>query len=186
MKTAIVDAHNEVLAYWFKERFKLECPLTVVRIDEHHDVFHECSALPSNEGRALIEYLAKMTSSCVADYAKNEINEGNFTCSAFHYNIIGALYHFNPREDEINAYGRISGSKFFDMPKTKEIYTIFGGKRKRWIVWDEACTRLRSHHGKITPFSQKLTLESFRRDIEESPLPVVICFDLDGLYGVED
>jgi hypothetical protein len=186
MKTAIVDAHNEVLAYWFRERLELEHPLVVVRIDEHHDMFHECSALPAKEGRTNVEYLAHIISSYITDYAKSEINEGNFTCAAFHYDIIGALYHFNPRDDEINAYGRIAGSKFLDAPRTKEICTTFAGKRKKWIVWDEILTRLRRHHGKTTPSPRKLTLDSFRREIEGNLLSVVICFDLDGLYGVKD
>jgi len=185
-KTAIVDAHNEVLAYWFKERLELDHPLAVIRIDEHHDMFHECSALPAKEGRTNAEYLAHIISSYITDYAKSEINEGNFTCVAFHYDVIGALYHFNPREDLINAYGRISGSKFVDMPRTKETYTIFGGKRKKWIVWDEIRTRLISHHGKPIPSPQKLTLESFKREIEGNLLSIVICFDLDGLYGIKD
>ncbi|MDD1758701.1 MAG: hypothetical protein LUQ22_08225 [Methanotrichaceae archaeon] len=186
MRTAIVDAHNEVLAYWFKERLELDYPLAVIRIDEHHDMFHECSALPAKEGRINAAYLAHIISSYIIDYTEDGINEGNFTCAAFHYDIIGALYHFNPREDLINAYGRISGSKFVDIPRTKETYTICGGKRKKWIVWDEIRTRLRSHHGKTTPSPRKLTLESFRREIEGSQLSALICFDLDGLYGITD
>ena len=47
-------------------------------------------------------------------------------------------------------------------------------------------TQVKIPSGKIIPISGKLKLESFRRDIEESHLSVVICFDLDGLYGVKD
>ncbi|MDD1742848.1 MAG: hypothetical protein LUQ47_05890 [Methanotrichaceae archaeon] len=60
MKKIIVDSHNEVLPYWFKERIKLDHPMAVVRIDEHHDMYHECSALPAREGRANLDYLAKI------------------------------------------------------------------------------------------------------------------------------
>jgi hypothetical protein len=122
----------------------------------------------------------------LSDYAKREINEANFTCVAFHYDIIGALYHFNPKNDEMNAYGRIFGSKFVDIPKTKEKYTQSGGKRKRWIVWDEIFTRLKSKNGKTTPVPQKLTIKEFRKEIQADSVSAMICFDLDGLYGIND
>jgi hypothetical protein len=185
MKKVIVDAHNEVLPYWFKERLKLEHPMAVVRIDEHHDMHHECSTLPAREGRTNIDYLSKIIP-LVSDYAIREINEANFTCSAFHYGIIGALYHFNPKNDEINAYGRISGSKFVNTPITKEKYTQFRGKRKKWIIWDEILTRLRSQHGKTTPMPQRLTIQEFGKEFEGNSFSTMICFDLDGLYGIKD
>jgi len=185
MKKIIVDSHNEVLPYWFKERIKLDHPMAVVRIDEHHDMYHECSALPAREGRANLDYLAKILP-LVSEYAIREINEANFTCAAFHYGIIGTLYHFDPRNKKINAYGRISGSKFINIPITKEKYTQFRGKRKRWIVWDETLTRLKSQHGKTSPLPQTLTIRDFNREFEGIPFSIMICFDLDGLYGIRD
>ena len=79
----------------------------------------------------------------ILEYTKIEINEANFTCPAFHYGIIGAMYHFNPRGEEIEAYGRVSGSEFTDAPKTKREAVSIGGKIRNRILWDEAQTELR-------------------------------------------
>ena len=128
MKTVVVDSHNEVLPYWVEEYLRLKLPLVVVRIDKHHDMNQECPALPAREGRQIFDYLAKMMP-YVAEYAKRKLNEGNFTCPAFHYGIAGALYHFNPREKKIDAYGRVSGSDIINAPKTTLIPRFIAGKR---------------------------------------------------------
>jgi hypothetical protein len=112
----------------------------------------------------------------------DEINEGNFTCPAFHYGIVGALYHFNPRENHIDAYGRVSGQQFIDVPKTKKEVKLIGGKRCIRIVWDGNLTKLRLHGGKPIPNPQKIKIDDFRKDIEESCFPVGICLDLDAIY----
>jgi hypothetical protein len=184
MKIVIVDSHKEVLPYWFREYLELRMPLVGVRIDEHHDMNHECPALPAREGRQTFEYLARLAPS-ILEYA-NDLNEGNFTCPALHSGVVVVLYHFNPREEDIDAYGRISGSKIIDAPKTKERLNLVGGKGRKWIVWDEAFTKLKKKKGKIIPSSQKITLDRFRKDIEESLFPVAIEFDLDALYGISD
>jgi hypothetical protein len=106
METVIVDCHKEVLPYWFKEYLRLELPLVEVRIDQHHDMNHECPALPASEGRQILKYFSEIMP-YILEYTKREINEANFTCPAFHYGIIGAVYHFNPRGEEIEAYGRV-------------------------------------------------------------------------------
>ena len=183
MKTVIVDCHKEVLPYWFKEYLRLELPLVEIRIDQHHDMNHECPALPAREGRQIPQYFDKIMP-YILEYTKREINEANFTCPAFHYGIIGAVYHFNPREEEIEAYGRVSGSEFTDSPKTKREAVSIGGKIRNRILWDEALTKLRIHGGKPIPVSQKITVEEFRSDIEETSFPAVIDFDLDGIYGI--
>jgi len=185
MKTLIVDSHSEVLPYWFEEHLKLKLPLVIVRIDKHDDMNHECPALPSSEGRRTSEYLTKMMP-YLYEYSKSELNEANFTCPAFHYGVIGALYHFNPNEKRINAYGRVSGTKFVNVPKTKKNFLLVGGKRSNRIVWDDAVTKLRIQCGRIIPASQTITIDEFRKDIRGSCYPIAIGFDLDGLSGIGD
>ena len=185
MKTAIVDSHNEVLPYWVEEYIRLKLPLVVVRIDQHHDMNQDCPALPAREGRQIFDYLAKIMPQ-VAEYAKSKLNEGNFTCPAFHYGIVGALYHFNPRKKKIDAYGRVSGGDIIDAPKTTLIPNIIAGKRINRIIWDEALTKLRFQGGKVIPKPQDLPFDSFKSDLEDGKFPVIICFDLDGIYGIGD
>ena len=185
MKAFVVDSHNEVLPYWFEAYLKFKLPLVIVRIDLHHDMNQECPALPAREGRQIFDYLAKIMPH-LSEYAKGKLNEGNFTCPAFHYGIVGALYHFNPREEKIDAYGRVLGDKTIDAPKTTVISSSITGKRINRIIWDKALTRLRLQGGKVIPVPQNLHLDSFNEDIEKCRLPVAICFDLDGVYGIGD
>ena len=133
MKTVIVDCHKEVLPYWFKEYLRLELPLVEVRIDQHHDMNHECPDLPAREGRQILKYFAEIMP-YILEYTNIEINEANFTCPAFHYGIMGAVYHFNPRGEEIEAYGRVSGSGFTGAPKTKREAVPIGGKIRNRIL----------------------------------------------------
>jgi len=118
MKTVVVDSHNEVLPYWVEEYLRLRLPLVIVRIDRHHDMNHECLTLPAREGRSLFKYLAKIKPQ-ISEYAKIKLNEGNFTCPAFHYGIVGALYHFDPRDTRIDAYGRVFKGEIIDSPKRR-------------------------------------------------------------------
>ncbi len=185
MKTFIVDSHSEVLPYWFKEYLELRSPLVIVRIDKHDDMNHECPALPSSEGRQTFEYLKKMMP-YLSEYSKSELNEANFTCPAFHYGAIGALYHFNPNGSKIDAYGRVSGTKFVNVPKTKKDFLLIGRKRSNRIMWDDTVTKLRIQCGRIIPAPQAITIEEFGKDIRRSCFPVAIGFDLDGLYGIGD
>lgn len=183
MRIVVIDSHNEVLPYWFKEYLRLRHPLVEVRIDKHHDMDHECPALPATEGRQIFKYLAKIMP-YLFEYARREINEANFTCPAFHHGIIGALYHFDPRKEEINAYGRVCGSEFKDAPKTKKKAISIGGKISNRIVWDGALTKLKVQKGKLIPLSQKITIDEFKRDLRNSRFPAIIGFDLDGIYEV--
>ncbi len=185
MKTFVVDSHNEVLPYWFEEYLQLKLPLVIVRIDQHHDMNQECPMLPAREGRQIFDYLAKILPH-ISEYARRKLNEGNFTCPAFHYGIVGALYHFNPRENRIDAYGRVSGEEIIDAPKTTMMTTLIAGRRINRIIWDKALTKLRLQGGKGIPVPDNLHLDSFKNDIEESRFPVAICFDLDGIYGIDD
>jgi hypothetical protein len=183
MQMIIVDSHKEALPYWFKEYLKIQRPVVIVRIDKHHDMNHDCPALPATEGRQNLNYLAKMMP-YILEYTKEEINEGNFTCPAFHHGIVGALYHFNPRENDINAYGRVCGQQFIDVPKTKKEAKSIGGKRCIRIVWDGSLTKLRIYGGKPIPNPQKIKIGDFRKDIDGCGSPIVIDFDLDAIYEI--
>lgn len=185
MKTVIVDSHNEVLPYWVEEFLKLKLPFVVVRIDKHHDMNQECPVLPAREGRSLFDYLDKMMPH-ISEYARRRLNEGNFTCPAFHYGIVGSLYHFDPEKEKIDAYGRVSGGVFIDSPKTKMKSISIERKRINLIVWDDAKTRLRNQGGKSIPAPLSLSLDAFKEDLEGSQFPIVIGFDLDGLYGIDE
>ncbi len=185
IRTIIIDSHNEIIPYWLIEYLKQGRSLVVVRIDEHHDMFHQCPTFPAREGRQSFEFLVKYMP-FLWDYCRRKVHEGNFTCPAFHYGILGALYHFNPRENNVNAYGRVSGSKFINPPKTKEKCILEMGNRRRWIVWDETITKLKGQCEKTSPVPMKIAWDEFRKDLENSLFPAVVGFDLDGLYGLGD
>ena len=116
IKIVIIDPHNDIVPYWFQEFLRHKCSLIVVRIDAHHDMFHCCPALPAREGREKFQFLARLMP-YLQDYCREKVNEGNFTCPAFHYGVVGGLYHFNPQENQIDAYGRVSGSETIDAPE---------------------------------------------------------------------
>jgi len=120
------------------------------------------------------------------DYCREKVNEGNFTCPGFHYGAIGAVYHFFPKEDQIDAYGRVSGSETIGAPRTAEKSALCGGGIGKWIVWDENSTRLLGSSAKTIPVPRKITLNDFHRDMQDCLLPTVVGFDLDGLYGNDD
>jgi hypothetical protein len=181
IRIVIIDPHNEIMPYWFREFLRHKCSLIVVRIDAHHDMFHCCPALPAREGREKFQFLAKLMP-CLQDYCREKVNEGNFTCPGFHYGAVGALYHFHPPDNQIDAYGRVSGSETIDAPRTAEKSAHQG----KWIVWDEAATRLKGQSAKSFPVSRKITLNDFKRDLQDCLLPTAVGFDLDGLYGNGD
>ena len=185
MKTVVVDSHNEVFPHWVEEYLRLKLPLVIVRIDRHHDMNQECPVLPAREGRQIFDYLAKIMP-CIYEYAKGKLNEGNFTCPAFHYGIVGALYHFDPRKNKIDAYGRVSGEDFIDAPKTTMMPSSIAGERINRLIWDKALTRLRHQRGKIIPVPLKLQFDPFKDDIENSRFPIAIGFDLDGICGIDE
>ncbi|MDQ1262355.1 MAG: hypothetical protein QG575_1536 [Euryarchaeota archaeon] len=185
IKIIIIDPHNEIVPYWFGEFLRHKCNLIVVRIDAHHDMFHYCPALPAREGRDMFQFLSGLMP-YLQDYCREKVNEGNFTCPGFHYGAIGAVYHFHPKENQIDAYGRVSGSETIDAPRTVEKYAHFGGGKCRWIVWDENSTRLRGSSAKAIPVPRKMTLNDFHRDLQDCLLPIAVGFDLDGLYGNGD
>jgi hypothetical protein len=185
MKTVVVDSHNEVLPYWVEEFLKHKLPFVVVRIDKHHDMSQECPVLPAREGRSIFDYLDKMMPHII-EYARRRLNEGNFTCPAFHYGVVGSLYHFDPEKENIDAYGRVSGAEFVDSPRTKMKSAFIGGKKINLIVWDDTQMKMRKQGGKFIPAPQSLSLDAFKEDLEESRFPIVIGFDLDGLYGMDE
>jgi hypothetical protein len=63
---------------------------------------------------------------------------------------------------------------------------FIAGKRINQIVWDKSSTKLRSQGGKVIPVPENISIDSFKKDIEEYHFPVAIGFDLDGLYGMND
>ncbi len=102
-KVVIVDPHNDIVPYWFQEFLRQKCSLIVVHIDAHHDMFHCCPALPAREGREKFQFIARLMP-YLQDYCRKKVNEGNFTCPAFHTGVVGALYHFHPQENQIDEY----------------------------------------------------------------------------------
>ncbi|NTV28189.1 MAG: hypothetical protein HGA93_05890 [Methanothrix sp.] len=185
IKIVIIDPHNDIIPYWFQEFLRHKCSLLVVRIDAHHDMFHYCPALPAREGRERFEFLARLMP-YLQDYCREKVNEGNFTCPAFHYGVVGALYHFLPQENQIDAYGRVSGSEVIDAPRTAEKRAPNHAGKSKWIVWDDNYARLKGGSAKSSPVPQKITLNDFKRDLQDCLLPTAVGFDLDGLYGNSD
>lgn len=185
MKTIVVASHNEILAFWLEEYLKSRHPLIVVRIDQHHDMSHGCPPLPATEGRQTFDHLIKLMPQ-IYEYTKRKLNEGNFTCPAIHYGIVGAVYHCNPRERNIDAYGRASKGIITDAPKTRLKASLISGRRINQIIWDSASTKLRKQGGKEVPVPQSISFAAFKKDIEGCQLPIAIGFDLDGLYGIND
>jgi hypothetical protein len=160
IKIVIVDPHNDIVPYWFQEFLRHKCSLIVVFIAR------------------LMPYLQ--------DYCREKVNEGNFTCPAFHTGVVGALYHFHPQENQIDAYGRVSGSETIDAPKTAEKSAQPNERKGKWIVWDEDTTRLKGSSAKSSPVPRKINRHDFQRDLQDCLLPTAVGFDLDGLYGNED
>ncbi|MDM7935754.1 MAG: hypothetical protein QUS08_10245 [Methanothrix sp.] len=185
VRIIIMDAHNQILPYWFEEHLKRGRSLVALRIDEHHDMFNGCPSLPATEGRRPADFLVRILKH-LPEYSERLVNEGNFTCPAFHYGVLGALYHIDPRRDGVDAYGRVLLSAPVDPPRTKEVPLLLGGRRTRWIVWDEASRRLRSQGCKQSPVPEMISEEELFSDLRGSRLPIVIGFDLDGLYGLSD
>jgi hypothetical protein len=185
IKIIIIDPHNHIVPYWFWEFLRHRCNLIVVRIDAHHDMFHYCPALPAREGREKFQFLSRLMP-YLQVYSQERVNEGNFTCPAFHYGAIGALYHFNPKDDQMDAYGRVSGGETIDAPRTAEKRALLGEGKGKWIVWDENSTQLLGSSAKTIPVPRNITLNDFHRDMQDCLLPIAVGFDLDGLYGNGD
>lgn len=185
IKIIIIDPHNHIFPYWFRESLQHRSRLVAVRIDAHHDMFHYCPALPAREGRDLFEFLSRMMP-YLQNYCREKVNEGNFTCPAFHYGALAALYHFHPKDNRIDAYGRISASEAIDEPRTVERRVNPGKGKGKWIVWDENSTGLQGSSAKTVPLPDRIALSDFRRDMQDCALPTAVGFDLDGLYGNSD
>ena len=185
MKTVIVDSHNEVLPHWIREYVAHKLPLVVVRIDRHHDMFPKCPLLPAREGWGIFEYLDRMMPA-ICEYARRSLNEGNFTCPAFHYGIVGSVYHFDPRKEIIDAYGRVHEGKFVDAPRTVTRSAFIGGKRIEFIDWDGEEIKLKKQGRKRVPVPQSIGADAFCEDMESCRYPIVIGFDLDGLCSIDD
>ena len=184
IRTIIVDPHNDIIPYWFMESLRRKYSLIALRIDAHHDMFHCCPALPAREGREMHHHLQRLLP-YLPHYSRAMVNEGNFTCPAFHYGVLGALYHYHPDRERLEAYGRASGSETDGPPKTRE---KSGYGRGRWIFWDEAETDLSGDEAspKTAPLPRRMSLHDFQRDMQDSLKPVALGIDLDGFYGNND
>jgi len=144
-------------------------------------MFHCCPALPAREGRDAFEYISRLMPSLYS-YSREKVNEGNFTAPAFHCGIVAALYHFRPKDNKMDAYGRVSGSVSIGEPKTTERRGNHGESKGRRIVWDESFTDLQGSSAKTFPVPKKVALNDFSRDMQDCILPIAVGFDLDGLY----
>jgi hypothetical protein len=185
IRIIIIDPHNDIMPYWFNEFLIHKSSLIVVHIDAHHDMFHYCPALPAREGREKFQFITRLMP-YLQDYCRKKVNEGNFTCPAFHCEAVGAVYHFKPQENRIDAYGRVSGSETIEAPKTAEKSVHPNGGKGKWIFWDEDTTLLKGCSPKSSPVPLKITLNDFHRDLQDCLLPIAVGFDLDGLYGNDD
>jgi hypothetical protein len=136
VRTIIIDPHNEIMPYWFREFLQQKRSLISVRIDAHHDMFHCCPALPAREGREIFHFLARHML-YLEEYSRRKVNEGNFTCPTFHYGVVRSLYHFQPSLNRMDAYGRVSGSETMGEPKTAEKRIESPAGKGKWIVWDQ-------------------------------------------------
>jgi hypothetical protein len=184
IRTIIIDPHNEIMPYWFMEFLRRKCSLIALRIDAHHDMFHCCPALPAREGRERHHHLQRLLPH-LESYSRSMVNEGNFTCPAFHCGVLGALYHYHPGRDRLEAYGRAGGSETEGQPKTIE---KSGPGGSRWIFWDGEKSDLAGDKcsPKTAPLPRRIILQDFQRDVEDCLLPIVVGIDLDGLYGNSD
>jgi hypothetical protein len=184
IKTVIIDPHNEIMHYWFEEHIHQKSSLIAVRIDAHHDMFQCCPAFPAKEGRQRFHFLERLLP-YIQNYGRMSVNEGNFTCPAFHHGALGALYHFQPAKGRLDSYGRACGSETVDMPATTE-KKMAGASR--WILWDEEKNDLKgeANSPKTSPLPRQISLKDFQSDMRGCLLPIVIGIDLDGLYSNMD
>ena len=184
IRTIIIDPHNEIMPYWFMEFLRLKCSLIALRIDAHHDMFHCCPALPAREGRERHHHLQRLLP-YLESYSRSLVNEGNFTCPAFHCGVLGALYHYHPGRERLEAYGRASGSETEGQPKTIEKSGTGKGGR---IFWNGGESDLSGDEAspKTAPLPRRISLHDFHSDMADCLLPIVVGIDLDGLYGNSD
>ena len=184
IRTIIIDPHNEIMPYWFMEFLRRKCSLIVLRIDAHHDMFHCCPALPAREGRERHHHLQRLLP-YLESYSRSLVNEGNFTCPAFHCGVLGALYHYHPGRQRLEAYGRASGSETEEPPKTIE---KSGTGKERRIFWNGGESDLSGDEAspKTAPLPRRISLHDFHSDMADCRLPIVVGIDLDGLYGNSD
>lgn len=181
IRVIVIDPHNHILPYWFREFLANRSRLVAVRIDAHHDMFHYCLALPAREGRDKFEYVSRLMP-YLSSYCQEKVNEGNFTTPAFHSGIVAALYHFRPKDNRMDAYGRVSGSVSIGEPKTTEKRGNPQENKGKRIVWDEGFADLQGSGAKTFPVPEKVSLNDFSRDMQDCVLPIAVGFDLDGLY----
>jgi hypothetical protein len=90
----------------------------------------------------------------------------------------------------MNAYGRVSGSETIDTPRTRVRCLPASSRngRIRWIFWDRDadCFKGEGESFRATPLPLRINQNDFQRDLQDCLLPVVVGFDLDGLYGNGD
>ncbi len=165
--TVIVDDHNEVLPFWSHFDTK---PFVLLHVDAHHDLW--CR---NGIGAKSIRYKRQTNKWRKSTYTSRRIDDGNFICWAVHQGIVGAMYHYNPRNvQSVAHYG-----------------TIELGKRDSW---NQDCLATRIQKGRIVwdriycyqkPEGQIKNDREVVEELSSLNYPLILDIDLDAFFSLD-
>ena len=166
--TVIVDPHNEVFPFWLKVE---NGPALLLHIDKHPDdssgapIFNEIK----NGPRWSKEQITK-----AVDYSKNILNEVNFICPAMHKEVIGCVYWYDPRLDELRTYGQLMKKSLSSEKSLNETSTRTDGTT-HWGIGHQSY-----------PDSIRRLLTDSKAEVGKSNRPIILDIDLDSFLYVRD
>lgn len=145
----VVDPHNEALPQWDKVKKKHSI---LLHIDAHGDMGDEVATVETvgEWGVAKEDY-------------QISLGIGNFIVVAVHYGIVGVIYHFDPRQEIVYAYGKINNGEIVYTPATKVVNGMI-----RWASPNLVEAEI-------------LTIPQFLEQISKAQNPLIVDKDLDAL-----
>ncbi len=163
----IVDPHDDVLDAWYRVKGS---PAAVLHIDNHSDM--ACGALVPSQIAKKCD-LDKMRGEFYRKNIVRDINIGDFISVAVTDGIAGPIYHYDPRNKYICAYGRIANGEIKNVPKTRfdERYNI---------LWE---TTTGKHS---VPSPDIIGMKEMCGEINGSPRSLILDIDLDAFASGND
>jgi len=159
----VVDPHNEVLPHWYKTP---NPPAVLVHIDKHPDM----DTINTTTFETVKKEWSWESIDSISKYAKHCISVSDFISVAIHYGLVGVVYYFDPREDNIKAYGRVMNGELVNRPKTKE-------NDSGMIKWNPETT---------SPIPQSISIIQSIEDLSKCKYPIILDIDLDAYLCTKD
>ncbi|OIO64724.1 hypothetical protein AUJ68_05075 [Candidatus Woesearchaeota archaeon CG1_02_57_44] len=161
--TVVVDQHHHAYPHLhFLERK----PALLLHIDHHDDM--TAPLTPTIEQLASEAHPHDLMT-----YTATSLGMGSFLCPAFHYGLVGGLYHWDPREESVTCYGRPAAALFVGAPQTTD-----QGGRLRW-QGDDGTPGYR-------PPSVETGLVATVAELAAYRGPLVVDIDLDAFVDATD